>query len=213
MADNIGYEGIVKLLKAAAEKIKANRDYLSKLDSATGDGDHGTAVFKVADAITGTIAKDNSKNLKILLKDIGWAAMSTDAGSTSPLYGSLFMGMSESIADDALLDCKAFVSMMEAGVTKLRKNTKAEVGCKTMIDTLVPAITALRGAADSGKSIAQALSDGADAAVKGAESTKEMKATFGRAKNIGERSIGHIDPGATSMSLLFVGMKEGYQNG
>jgi phosphoenolpyruvate---glycerone phosphotransferase subunit DhaL len=213
MADNVDYEGVVRMLKTAAEKIKANRDHLSKLDSATGDGDHGTAVFKVAEAITNTIAKDNSRNLKKLLKDIGWAAMSTDAGSTSPLYGSLFMGMSEAIADNALLDCKAFVSMMEAGLAKLRKNTKAEVGCKTMIDTLVPAMTALRGAADSGKNIAQALSEGADAAVKGAESTKEMKATFGRAKNIGERSIGHVDPGATSMSLLFIGMKEGYQNG
>jgi dihydroxyacetone kinase-like protein len=213
MADNIGYDGIVRMLETAADKIKANRDYLSKLDSATGDGDHGTAVFKVAEAVLATIAADNSRNLKQLLKDIGWAVMSTDAGSTSPLFGSLFIGMSEAITDNPSLDCKRFAAMMEGGVAKLRRNTKAEVGGKTMIDTLVPAITALRAAADSGKNFADALSDGAVAAVKGAESTKDMKATFGRAKNIGERSIGHIDPGATSMSLLFVGMKEGYQSG
>ena len=213
MSDKVGYDDVVRMLQTAAEKIKLNRDYLSKLDSATGDGDHGTAVFKVAEAILTTIAADKSRNLKKLLKDIGWAAMSTDAGSTSPLYGSLFIGMSEAIEDNPSMDCKSFAAMMEGGVTKLRKNTKAEVGSKTMIDALVPAVIALHAAANSDKNIANALSDGAVASVKGAESTKEMKATFGRAKNIGERSIGHVDPGATSMSLLFVGMKEGYQNG
>ncbi len=211
MPEIINYDGMVAMLSAAAGKIKANRDYLSRLDSATGDGDHGTAVFKVAEAILGTIASDQGKDLKKLLKDIGWAVMSTDAGSTSPLYGSLFMGMSE--AADTSLDCRGFISMMENGVAKLRKNTQAEVGGKTMIDTIVPAMTALRTAVDSGKNMSAALTECADAAVKGAESTKDMKATFGRAKNIGERSIGHVDPGATSMSLLFVGLKEGYQNG
>lgn len=213
MADSVDYSCLVRVLRAAAEKIKANRDYLSKLDSATGDGDHGTAVFKVADAITTTIANDTSKDIKTLLTDMGWAVMSTDAGSTSPLYGSLFMGMSEAIEGTQPLDGQAFVSMLEQGVAKLRKNTKADVGGKTMIDTLVPAMAAIRAAIDSGKSLAQVLSEGAEAAVKGAESTKAMKATFGRAKNIGERSIGHVDPGATSMSLLFTGIKEGYANG
>jgi dihydroxyacetone kinase-like protein len=213
MAENVDYDSLVRMLKAAADKIRANRDYLSKLDSATGDGDHGTAVFKVAEAISGAIAKDTGKDMKKLLKDIGWAAMSTDAGSTSPLYGSLFMGMSGAMAGNAPLDCKAFAAVMEAGVASLRKNTKAEVGNKTMIDTLVPALKAIRSAADAGKGISEALDEGAAAAVKGADSTKEMQATFGRAKNIGARSIGHIDPGSKSMSYLFEGMKEGYSNG
>jgi dihydroxyacetone kinase-like protein len=82
-----------------------------------------------------------------------------------------------------------------------------------MIDTVVPAMAAIRAAMDSGNDLAQVLSEGAEAAVKGAESTKAMKATFGRAKNLGERSIGHIDPGAVSMSLLFMGIKEGYTRG
>ncbi len=212
MADRVDYAGLIRILRTAAEKIKASRDYLSKLDSATGDGDHGAAVFKVADAITTTIERDASREMKTLLKDIGWAVMSTDAGSTSPLYGSLFMGMSEG-GDGTALDAPAFVTMFDAGVAKLRKNTRAEVGNKTMIDALVPALAAMRAAADVGKSLAQVLKDGADAAVKGAESTKALKATFGRAKNIGERSVGHMDPGATSMSLLLVGLAEGYVNG
>lgn len=211
MPETVDYSSIVTMLQTAAEKLKANRDHLSQLDSATGDGDHGTAVAKVADAIAATIEKDEDKNLKKLLKDIGWAAMSTDAGSTSPLYGSLFMGMSDSTPEEGAIDCNAFTTMLESGVAKLRKNTKAEVGGKTMIDTLVPAMEAIRTAADAGKTILEALTDGAEAGAKGAESTKEMQATFGRAKNIGERSIGHVDPGATSMSILFTGLKEGLE--
>jgi dihydroxyacetone kinase-like protein len=209
MSETVDYASVTAMLIKAAERVKENRDHLSQLDSATGDGDHGTAVAKVADAITATIEKDESKQLKKLLKDIGWAAMSTDAGSTSPLYGSLFMGMSEAVPEEGAIDCKAFAAMMESGIAKLRKNTKAEVGGKTMIDTLVPAMAAIQAAADGGKNILEALTDGAEAADKGAESTKDMLATFGRAKNIGERAIGHIDPGATSMAILFNGLKEG----
>lgn len=195
------------------EKIKVSRDYLSKLDSATGDGDHGVAMCKVGDAIVMTIEKDASRDIAKLLKDIGWAVMATDAGSTSPLYGSLFMGMSASVGSAEAVDASGFAAMLEQGVASLRKNTKAEVGGKTLIDALVPAMAAIRTAVDSGRSLAQALSEGAGAAVTGAEATRNMKALFGRARNLGERSIGQLDPGATSMSLLFVGIKEGYENG
>jgi len=212
MSAIVDYDSVAAMLKTAAAKLKDNRGHLSKLDSATGDGDHGTAVSKVADAITDTIDKDGSGDLKKLLKAIGWAAMSTDAGSTSPLYGSFFMGMSEAAGDGAL-DCAAFTAVLESGVAKLRKNTRADVGDKTMIDAIAPAMAAIRSAADQGKSLLEALSLGADAAASGAESTKDMQATFGRAKNIGERSIGHVDPGAASMALLFTGLKEGLENG
>jgi phosphoenolpyruvate---glycerone phosphotransferase subunit DhaL len=167
----------------------------------------------VADAVAGTIEKDGSRDIAKLLRDMGWAVMATDAGSTSPLYGSLFTGMSEKAAGAEALDATGFAAMLEQGVASLRKNTRAEVGGKTMIDALVPAVAAIRAAVDSGRSLAQALAEGADAAVKGAESTRNMKALFGRARNIGERSIGHLDPGAASMSLLFVGMAEAVRYG
>jgi len=199
------------MLQTAAGLLKENRDHLSQLDSATGDGDHGTAVSKVADAIIDTIAKDEGNELKTLLKAVGWAAMSTDAGSTSPLYGSLFIGMSNATPEEGPIDCATFVSMMESGIAKLRKNTRAEVGGKTMIDTLVPALDALQASAAAQPCILTAMTASAEAAAKGAESTKDMQATFGRAKNIGERSIGHVDPGATSMALLFEGLKKGLE--
>ena len=212
MADCVDYACLVTVLRTAAEKIKAQRAELSQLDAATGDGDHGTAMAKVAEAIATTLAHDASREMKTLLKDIGWAVLSTDAGSTSPLYGSFFLGMSEGVAG-ATLDAPAFVAMLAAGVAKLRKNTKAEVGHKTMIDALVPALAALQAAADAGQSLAQALAAGATAAVQGAEATQALQAAFGRARNIGARSIGHKDPGAVSMSLLLVGIKEGYVHG
>ncbi len=213
MADIVDYARLTRILRTAAEKIKASREHLSRLDSATGDGDHGMAICKVADAIVATIEADGGRDIAKLLKDMGWAVMATDAGSTSPLYGSLFMGMSEKAAGVAALDAPGFAAMLEQGVAKLRKNTKADVGGKTMLDALVPAMAAIRAAVDAGQGLSQALAAGADAAVKGAEATRNMQALFGRARNIGERSIGHLDPGATSMSLLLVGMKEGYEHG
>ena len=213
MADRVDYECLTRILRTAAIRIKANRDYLSKLDSATGDGDHGMAAGKVADAIVATIEKDGRRDIGTLLKDMGWAVLATDAGSTSPLYGSFFIGMSEQARSAESLDASGFAAMLDQGVTSLRKNTQADVGGKTMLDALVPAMAAIHAALDSGRSLVLALSEGAAAAVKGAESTRNMRALFGRARNLGERSIGHLDPGATSMSLLFVGIKEGYEHG
>ena len=213
MADCVDYARLKGILRTVAEKIKANRDALSKLDAATGDGDHGTAIYKVANAIIETVGKEGNRDIAALLKDIGWAVMATDAGSTSPLYGSFFIGMSEKAGGKDLIDAPGFAAMLEQGSASLRKNTKADIGGKTMIDALVPAVSAIRLAVDSGRSLAQALSEGAEAATRGAEATRTMKALFGRAKNIGDRSIGHIDPGATSMSLLFIGIKEGYHHG
>lgn len=209
MKETVDYDSVVAMLQSAAGGLKENRDYLSQLDSATGDGDHGTAVAKVAKAVTETIEKSEDKDLKKLLKAIGWAVLSTDAGSTSPLFGSLFIGMSEATPDEGPIDCAAFVGMLDSGIAKLRKNTPAKVGGKTMIDTLVPALEAIQSAAESQTCILEVMTAGAEAATKGAESTKEMQATFGRAKNIGERSIGHVDPGATSMAILINGLKNG----
>ena len=181
MLDRVDYNDIVRMLQTIAEKIKAKRDCLSKLDAATGDGDHGTAMFKVAEAITATIQKDQSKDIRTLWKDISWAVMSTDAGSTSPLYGSFFAGMSDGVGANSTLGCSEFASMLVSGAAKLRRNTRAQIGNKTMIDSLVPAIDAIKSASEIAKTFSDTLEAGADAAVKGAEATRNMKAIFGRA--------------------------------
>ena len=157
MADRIDYDAMTRMLLAAVERIRGARESLSTLDAATGDGDHGAAMCKVADAIAKTIDGRNDRDLAALLSEIGWAAMGTDAGSTGPLYGSLFVGMSEKAGGTEPLDVRGFACMLEAGVVNLRSNTKAKPGDKTMIDALVPAIEAVRAAADAGRSLMDAL--------------------------------------------------------
>jgi dihydroxyacetone kinase-like protein len=123
--------------------------------------------------------------------------------------GSLFMGMVEPVGDATEIDSPLLASMFAAGLARLRSISKAEVGDKTMMDALVPAVEVLEEAAAGGEAVAVALDRAAAAAETGAESTKEFQARFGKARNLGERSIGHQDPGATSMAMLFRGFADG----
>ncbi len=205
MAETIDYGGIVQMLLAAVQKIRDNHQRLSKLDSATGDGDHGTAMTRAVDAVEKAIEDDSSGELKSLLGSVGWEVMSIDGGSTGPLFGSLLMGFGDGVGENQTLDCAAVAAMFEAGLAKVCKQSKAQVGDKTMMDALIPAVQALRKAADAGGSIDEAMKQAAEAARKGAEATAGMRAKFGRAKNLGDRTIGHVDPGAASTAYLFEG--------
>jgi phosphoenolpyruvate---glycerone phosphotransferase subunit DhaL len=209
MADTIGYDDIARMIRSAADKIRAQRDELSKLDSAIGDGDHGMTIARAMDIAEKVIEESDKAEVKAMLKDVGWGVMGVDGGATGPLLGSFLMGMSDGIGEQDTIDCKVMAAMFEGGLAGVRKQTKAQVGDKTMMDALLPAVGAIREAADSGKSIREALQNAAEAGEKGAISTKDFQARFGRAKNLGERTIGFQDPGATSMSLLFRGFAEG----
>ncbi len=213
MDDRIDYDAMTAMLAVVVVRIRNAQDMLATLDAATGDGDHGVAMCKVADAISQCINTVGQNKIADLLSKIGWAVMGVDAGSTGPLYGSLFLGMSECSDEIDGLDTTGLAVVLEHGVAKLRKITTAELGDKTMIDALVPAVNAVRAVADEGGSVVDALNAAAIAAEEGVQRTTHMQAAFGRAKNIGDRSIGHIDPGAASMSLVFTGLKEGLTNG
>ncbi len=209
--EKIGYDEIVSMFDAASKKIRENIKELSALDAATGDGDHGTTMGRAMDAVAKAISDSAGSDLKTLLYNIGWGTMCIDGGSTGPLMGSLFMGMSDAVSGKESIDCEALVAMFEAGLAGVRKQTKAKAGDKTMMDALEPAVKAIREACDAGKSVAEALAAGAEAAMKGAESTKNLVARFGRAKNLGERTLGHQDPGATSIALMFDGFAEAFK--
>ena len=211
MAEQINYDTLVRMLRTAMELIRREQATLSSLDAAIGDGDHGTAMRKVADAIERAIESRSDGNVSAMLADAGWAALDTDAGSSGPLCGLLLMGMSEAVGGGPL-DASAFARMLQAGVANVRTQTPAAVGDKTMLDALVPAVDAIQAAADAGQSVTAALAAGADAAVAGADATTQFQAKFGRARNLRERSIGHEDPGAVSMSLFFIGLKEGFSH-
>ena len=211
MSDTIGIEDIGRMIRSAADKIRANRDELSKLDSAIGDGDHGTTIARAMTIAEKHIEESDKKDLKGLLKDVGWGVMGVDGGATGPLLGSFLMGLSNGIGEENEIDSTSLAAMFEAGLAGVRRQSKAQVGDKTMMDALLPAIDAIRQSIDAGKSIKQALQNAAEAAEKGAVSTKEFKARFGRARNLGDRTIGFQDPGATSIALIFDGFYEGVQ--
>ena len=208
MAQAIGYDEMVAMFRGAVRQINDNHETLSKLDSFGGDGDHGTTMVRAMKGVVKSLEDSQLRDLKTLLYDVGWGIMGVDGGVTGPLFGTLFMSMSHGAAEKGPLDAAALAVTFEAGLAGVRKQTKARVGDKTLMDVLVPAVAALRAAADDGADAAEALRQAADAARQGAESTQKLQARFGRARNLGEGSIGHQDPGATSMAMIFKAFAE-----
>lgn len=207
MSETISYPQVCRMLQAAVEQIRANHEHLSRLDGAVGDGDHGTTILRTMEAVAKAVAEAQGSDLKALFAKIGWDVMDCDGGSTGPLLGSFFMGMGDALGDQAELDCAAVVAMFAGGINKLAKQSRAVVGDKTMMDAFLPALAAMQAAAPAG-CIRTALGQAAAAAAAGAEATGQFRAKFGRARNLGDRVIGHVDPGAVSVSLIFKGFSE-----
>lgn len=187
-----------QMTAAALVAVSEHSDELSALDAATGDGDHGTAICQAMGAVDRTAQQGS--DLKQALGDMGFAAMTESCGSTSTLIGALFLGMSDGVDGDALSPCDV-AGMFAAGLDNVRQQTQADVGGKTMMDALIPAVARLKGYHADG--LAAMFGKAAEAAAAGAESTKGMVAAFGRARNLGDRVVGHADAGATSMAYIF----------
>lgn len=207
MPDIISYERVCRLLDGAVEQIRANHPMLSRLDSAVGDGDHGVTILRAMEAVARTVAENPTGDLQQLFSKIAWAVMSCDGGSTGPLLGTLFSGMGEAGAGKQELTAPDLVAVFEAGIVKLQKQSRARVGDKTMMDAFLPALEAMKSA-PPGATPATILTLAAEAAARGAEATANLRAKFGRARNLGDRVLGHLDPGAVSVSLLFKGFSE-----
>ncbi len=202
-------ERLVSMVHAAAAQIRANQELLSQLDSHGGDGDHGTTMVRAMNGMEQAVETEKAASIPELLKAIGWAVMGVDGGATGPLFGTFFMSMSDAAAGAATLDARGLAEAFAAGLSGVQKRTRAQVGDKTMLDALVPAVQAAQEAAGGDASVEEVLRSAFEAARAGAEGTASMQARFGRAKNIGEKSIGQPDAGATSVSLLFKGFLEG----
>lgn len=202
--------GLVRMLHAAADEVRARHELLTQLDSVGGDGDHGTTMVRAMGLMEKTAAQAAPNAIKTLLTDVGWAIMGVDGGAIGPLLGLFFAGMAEGVTDEEAVDAARLVVMLEAGLANLRKQTKAQPGDKTLLDALVPAVEAARAATDGGVcDVLEVLVHAAEAAEAGAAATEKLMAKFGRAKNIKEQSIGTADPGATSTALLFKGFVKG----
>jgi phosphoenolpyruvate---glycerone phosphotransferase subunit DhaL len=197
------------MLKGAIAEVKAEHAHLSELDSACGDGDHGTTMLRAANLLDKCIGQTTGKGLEGLLGEVAWTLLGLDGGATGPLLGSFFLGISESLGGRNDLDVHGLADAFEAGMQALIRQSRAQVGDKTMLDALVPAVQAMHRAADDGQTVEDALRGAAVAAQDGAARTKDLVAKRGRAKYLGEKTLGVPDPGATSVSLLFRGFYEG----
>lgn len=205
---NLTIENFKTMMNLALANIKAREDEFSKLDAIAGDGDHGTAIVTALTIIAGDAQEGT--DFPAMLNDMGMGVMMKTSGSTSTLLGALFMGMGEALEPLGVtteINAAQVKVMFRGGLTGVEEQTKAKPGDKTMMDALVPAVEAIEVCASS--DVAELLKVGAAAALKGAEATVNMKANFGRARNLGERSIGFADAGATSWACLFQSFAEG----
>jgi phosphoenolpyruvate---glycerone phosphotransferase subunit DhaL len=189
-------------IRGYAAAIAEHRAELVRLDTAIGDGDHGTnmdrGMRKAVEKVDGTAGED----IGALLKAVGMALVSSVGGAAGPLYGTLFLQMGAASAGREELDLAGWTAALEAGVKGVQARGKAEPGDKTMIDALLPAVDALKAAEGEGASLGDALRRSADAAEEGMKATIPLEARKGRASYLGPRSVGHQDPGATSSQLL-----------
>jgi len=181
--------------------IVANREYLSEIDGAIGDGDHGINMAK-GFAHCGRALKGRQLSLAEALDELTLSLMEGIGGSMGPLYGSLFIGMADEVRASEDIDATTFARLLRGGLTSLQDITEAGVGDKCLMDTLIPAVQAFERAQADGASFSQALQAMTSAASQGRDSTRDLVAKIGRASRLGERSLGVLDAGAVSCCLI-----------
>ncbi|MBJ7602878.1 MAG: dihydroxyacetone kinase subunit L [Candidatus Dormibacteraeota bacterium] len=189
-------------MREIESSVRAQRDYLTQLDSAIGDGDHGTNVTRgfasVVEALNGE--KDAPPGRLLILA--GRTLVSTVGGASGPLWGSALRSGGRVLGDSPTFDGQQLVEVLAAALASIKELGAAAPGDKTMVDALEPAVDKLRGEVAAGAQPAAALASAAAAAEAGMEATVPLQARKGRASYLGERSIGHQDPGATSTALI-----------
>jgi dihydroxyacetone kinase-like protein len=204
MADEpatIDAAALERWIRAFAAVIAEKEAELTRLDSAIGDADHGANMNRGLKAVVAKLDGAAPAGPAALLKQAGMTMVSTVGGASGPLYGTFFLRMAAAVGDAGTLDKAGFAAALRAGVDGVVARGKAEAGDKTMYDALAPAVDAL-DAALGGEDTSGALQAAADAAARGRDATTPMQARKGRASYLGERSVGHQDPGATSVTLL-----------
>ncbi|MDU5762304.1 MAG: dihydroxyacetone kinase subunit DhaL [Schaalia odontolytica] len=188
-------------IELAATDVAEQRDYLVDLDRAIGDGDHGENMDRGFKAAVEALGQAQPGSVAEVLKTVAKTLMSTVGGAAGPLYGTAFLRASKA-AGDGELDGAGVAAVIAGALDGIQARGKATTGEKTMVDAWTPALEAARAAAESGSDGAAVLEAAATAAEAGAAATEPMLATKGRASYLGERSIGHLDPGAVSTSLI-----------
>ncbi|MBH0082634.1 dihydroxyacetone kinase subunit DhaL [Salinibacterium sp. SWN167] len=199
----ISLDQLIAWLSRFRDLVTEKQSYLTELDSAIGDADHGSNMVRGMNAVVEKIGAEPATAADALLKSVGMTLVTSVGGASGPLYGTLFLRMGVNAGPVTELDAAALGAALRAGLEGVVARGKAEAGDKTMFDAIAPALDAWDAAVADGADVAAAASVALAAADKGRLATEPLVARKGRASYLGERSAGHIDPGATSSTLLF----------
>jgi len=200
---NITRDKIIKWLEAFAAILAENKEYLTDLDSAIGDADHGINMDRGFQAVIKKLPSVANQDIGSVFKAVGMTLVSTVGGASGPLYGTYFMQLGMVTDGKLELTLEDWIAAVESGLDGVIRRGKANPGDKTMIDTLLPGLESLKKSAANGTGIPEALKEAMGAAEKGMKDTIPLVAKKGRASYLGERSAGHQDPGATSSYFMF----------
>jgi dihydroxyacetone kinase-like protein len=198
----VNRDNLIAWIDTLAQVYADNKQYLTQLDSNIGDADHGINMDRGFQAVKTDLAKTNPPDISSALKTVAMALIRTVGGASGPLYGTFFMRASAVCANKAELGPADVVALFEAGLEGVLQRGKAELNDKTMVDAQRPALDAMKQALADNNDLKTILQKGVAAAEEGMKNTIPLQAKKGRASYLGERSIGHQDPGATSSYLL-----------
>ena len=201
-AASVGLDALVTWLDAFRTAVMEQRAYLTELDSAIGDADHGANMARGMTAVMDKLEASTPATADELFKSVGMTLVTSVGGASGPLYGTFFLRMGMTAGAVSEFDGAALAAALRAGLDGIVVRGKAEAGDKTMFDALAPALDAFDAALADGSSISAAAATAADAAEAGRDATEPLVARKGRASYLGERSAGHLDPGSASTALL-----------
>lgn len=187
-------------IEKSAQVLAENRRYLSELDSPIGDADHGNNMDRGFKAVLQKLPDGDDSG--VLLKSVAMTLISKVGGAAGPLYGTFYLEASKPLMGKTTLTGTEVAQLFDVGIAGVKKRGRSDIGMKTMLDALVPAANAFRTAYDTNTDVVVALSTASKAAEEGMKATIPMQAQRGRASYLGERSIGHQDPGATSSYMI-----------
>src|SRR3954470_1582916 len=200
-------------IREYARVIAEKERYLSDLDAAIGDADHGINMERGMSAVLGALDEAAPADMSALCKQVGMTLVKSVGGASGPLYGTFFLRMAGALGSGDTVAAADFAKALRAGVEGVVQRGRAESGDKTMYDALAPALDALDAALASGTGLPAALSAAATAAADGRDATESMVARKGRASYLGQRSVGHQDPGATSAAMLIAAAATAFAGG
>ena len=202
---------VLEILRQMAQTIEAHKEELTELDQPIGDSDHGINMARGFQAVEQKLPDLEGKDIGTVLKTTGMTLVSTVGGASGPLYGTAFMKAGMETAGKNEIGLEDFLKLLDTAIQGVMMRGKAVEGEATMLDAMLPSLRAMKEAFAKGMSTGETLRAGVKAAWAGAEHTKDLVATKGRASYVGERGLGHQDPGAASYSYLLEAVARAYE--